>query len=164
MINQYILLYAIADFLARHLIVSELLKEENGEFKFINTNKADKADRMIIKDLIRITEVFRQNLTPEGFNNIKNKYNKIHDNIMFSKKIVYYPVFVALELLSLYTNKFNEKDRVFKIHKNRVNKLQNLIYKHGITEQGEKVKLLEKTTLVSIELARKFYKALGGEI
>jgi len=163
MINEYIILYAIADFIARHLIVSEILEEKQGELILKNKTKIDKADRMLIDDLFKIINIFKKDLNETSFSLIKDKYNKIYKSVTQGNVVTYYPVFVALELLSLYT-KTPLQNRKFKIHKNRVTKIQQLLLKNGINEKGEKVKILEDTTLNSLNFARKIYKALGGEI
>ena len=159
--NEYVILYAIVDFYARHLVSSEIIDIKDGNIKvLVNRNKLSKVDRKIFDDFFKIL-AFLGRLSDIAYENIKKKWENILKGFREYKGIEngYAAVLVGLVLLDYYSKLKNKK---LQIHPNRIKKIMELLQKEAKLEWADNFKFLDKTILKSIEFAEKIKNQIGA--
>jgi hypothetical protein len=161
--NEYLVLYAIADLFIYHLINSEVAKVIEGEIIVqVPEYKLSKADRAIMKDMFAILQFLNKEFTEVSFKAIKAKYENIlkgFENNRFVKQ-----GWAALPAaLSIYSEYVKNNDRKFKVHKNRVAKLTELVAKEAQVEGEGEYRHLSPLILNSYQFGEMIYRQITGE-
>ena len=161
--NEYLVLYAIADLFTFHLINSEVAKAIEGEIIIqVPEWKLSKADRMVVKDLMSILQFLNKELNITGFNAIKAKHKSILKGIE-NNRFVKQGWAALPAALSIYSEYVKNNDRKFKVHKNRVAKLIELVAKEAQVEGEGNYRHLSPLILNSYQFGEMLYRQITGE-
>ena len=158
-VKEVAVLYCVLD-----LLLAEM--ELNGACKVIKdgvifkdkTFLKNKAMRMMSTDAQAIMDAL---IPVEDYLGIAKKY---HQNALNGLKDFgnHYAVVTAYSILFEYAK--NPKYKLFKIHKNRVQKVLSYLRKEAKTEDGEQLKYLDRVFINSSKFGELLYKKIKGEV
>jgi hypothetical protein len=163
--NDLLLLFGASDFYLLHFITAEILEVTDKGYELkIKKSELSKIDRMMLDDFKKMEKALNS-LGETAWNLLYNKYRNALKGIEKNKKLTsnYAAAIVGLGLLDTYLRITKNKSRV-KIHKNRIQKILDLMKKHAKIEGTEKFSIFHETIQNSFRFADAITKQLGIKI